>query len=144
LIGLGANYAVERVGLTGNDRLATLLVVLTLIQVAGMAGLALAGSLWVAVGALWARDAARALAGPLESAWLNRGIDSSSRATVLSVNSQFDAIGQVAGGPPLGALAGRTSIPVALLCSAGLLVPVAVIFARLGRRVTRSDAVRPV
>jgi MFS family permease len=144
LIGLAANYAVERAGLTGNAHPAVLLVVLTLIQVAGMAGLALAGSLWPAIGALWARDAARALAGPLESAWLNRGIDSSSRATVLSVNSQFDAIGQVVGGPPLGALAGRTSIPVALLCSAGLLAPVAVILARLGRRVTPGDAVRPM
>jgi MFS family permease len=139
LIGLGVNYAVERAGLTGNAHPSALLAVLTLIQVAGMAGLALAGSLWPAIGALWARDAARALAGPLESAWLNRGIDSPSRATVLSVNSQFDAIGQVAGGPPLGALAGRTSVPVALLCSAGLLLPVAVIFARLGRLASRGD-----
>jgi MFS family permease len=134
LIGLGANYAVERAGLTATDHPARLLTVLTLVQVAGMAGFALTGTLWVAVGALWARDAARALSGPLQSAWLNRGIDSSSRATVLSVNSQFDAIGQVVGGPPLGALAGRTSIPVALLVSAGLLAPAAWIFARLGRR----------
>ncbi|GIE74957.1 tetracycline efflux MFS transporter TetA(P) [Actinoplanes philippinensis] len=134
LIGLGANYAVERAGLTESGHLPRLLTILVLVQVAGMIGFALAGALWAAVGALWARNAARALSGPLESAWLNRGIDSSTRATVLSVNSQFDAIGQVAGGPPLGALAGRTSIPVALLVSAGLLAPAAWIFARLGRR----------
>ncbi|MEV4280652.1 MFS transporter [Actinoplanes xinjiangensis] len=134
LIGLGANYAVERAGLTESDRPSRLLAVLTVVQVAGMAGFALAGTLWIAVGALWARDAARALSGPLQSAWLNRGIDPSSRATVLSVNSQFDAIGQVVGGPPLGALAGRTSIPVALLVSAGLLAPAAWILARLRSR----------
>lgn len=133
LIGLGANYAAERAGLAAAAHPAGLLSVLTLLQVGGMAGLALAGSLWPAIGALWARDAARALSGPIESAWLNRNIDSASRATVLSVNSQFDAIGQVAGGPPLGVLAGRASIPVALLCSAGLLAPAAWIFARLGR-----------
>jgi MFS family permease len=137
LIGLGANYAVERAGLTESDQPARLLAILTLVQVGGMAGFALTGTPWVAVGALWARDAARALSGPLQSAWLNRGIDSSSRATVLSVNSQFDAIGQVVGGPPLGALAGRTSIPVALLVSAGLLAPAAWIFARLGRPASR-------
>ncbi|MEU4154886.1 MFS transporter [Actinoplanes sp. NPDC026670] len=134
LIGLAANYAAERAGLTQNDHPARLLAVLTVVQVAGMAAFALAGTLWVAVGALWARNAAGALSGPLQSAWLNRGIDSSSRATVLSVNSQFDAIGQVVGGPPLGALAGRTSIPVSLLVSAGLLAPAAWIFARLERR----------
>ncbi|MFC4069731.1 MFS transporter [Actinoplanes subglobosus] len=133
LIGLAVNYGVERAGLTETDRPGRLLAVLTVVQVVGMAGFALAGTLWAAVGALWARDAARALSGPLESAWLNRGIDSSSRATVLSVNSQFDAFGQVVGGPPLGALAGRTSIPVALLVSAGLLAPAAWIFTRLAR-----------
>ena len=47
-----------------------------------------------------------------------RNLDSSTRATVLSMNSQANAIGQVVGGPPLGALATRTSIPVALLVAA--------------------------
>jgi hypothetical protein len=133
LIGLAANRAVERAGLEATAHPSRLLAVLTLLQVGGMAGFALAGSLWPAIGALWVRAAAGALSGPLRSAWLNRAIDSASRATVLSVHSQFDAIGQVAGGPPLGVPAGRTSIPVALLVSAGLLAPAAWIFARLGR-----------
>lgn len=77
--------------------------------------------------------AAQAVAEPIESAWLNRDIDSASRATVLSVNSQFNAIGQVVCGPPLGALAGRTSIPVAMIVSAGILAPASAVYARLRR-----------
>ncbi|CAM3251123.1 MFS transporter [Stackebrandtia soli] len=108
-----------------------LLAVLVIVQAGGIAGLALSGNLWFAVGAVWIRDAARVVSEPIQAAWLNRSVDSGTRATVLSINSQFNGIGQIAGGPPLGALAGRTSIPVALLVSAGLLVPAALVFARL-------------
>lgn len=101
------------------------------VQAAGIVGVALLASLWPVMVALWLRNAARSLAGPIEAAWLNRNVDSASRATVLSVNSQMDAVGQVAGGPPLGALASRTSIPVALLVSAALLLPAGGLLARL-------------
>lgn len=101
------------------------------VEVAGIAGLALLGTLWAALGGLWARNAAAALAEPIQSAWLNRNLDSRTRATSLSLNGQADAIGQVIGGPPLGVLANRVSVPAALLTSAAILAPSAAVYARL-------------
>lgn len=108
-----------------------LLSVLTTLQVLGIAGLALVGNLWVALAAMWVRDAALAVALPVQAAWLNRNVDSQSRATVLSMRGQADAIGQVAGGPPLGVLANRTSISTALVASAVILAPTALVYLRL-------------
>ena len=111
-----------------------LLAMLVLVQAAGVVAFALVGSVVVALAALWISDACRALAEPVQAAWLNRGLDSRSRATTLSLIGQMDALGQVAGGPPLGALATRASIPVGLVASALVLVPAAAILARMGSR----------
>jgi len=90
-------------------------------------------SVWPALIALWVRDAARNLAYPVQSAWLNRNVESSARATTISMTSQADALGQVLGGPGLGALATRTTIPTALSASGLLLVPAAALFWRIPR-----------
>lgn len=108
-----------------------ILAVLALIQVAGIVGLALLGQLWLALAAMWVKNAAAAIATPIEAAWLNRNVESRIRATVLSMTGQADAIGQVVGGPPLGALANRTSVAAALLVSAVITTPITVIYARL-------------
>jgi DHA3 family tetracycline resistance protein-like MFS transporter len=50
--------------------------------------------------------------------------------------SQANAIGQVVGGPPLGAL-GRTSLRAALLASGLILTPIPVLYLRL--RPARSE-----
>jgi MFS family permease len=104
---------------------------LTALRIGGMVVFALGAPLWVALSGLWARTAAIALAEPVEATWLNAHADGATRATVLSTNSQLDAIGQVAGGPPLGLLARSAGVPVALLAAAALLVPAAVIQLRL-------------
>jgi DHA3 family tetracycline resistance protein-like MFS transporter len=113
-----------------------LLAALAVLQVVGILGLALLGDLWLALAAMWLRGAARAVAAPIQAAWLNRNVDSSVRATVLSMNGQFDAIGQVIGGPPLGALANRSSVSTALAVSALVLSPIALLYARLRPRPT--------
>lgn len=95
--------------------------------------LALAGGLWVALAGLWVRAAAAAVAAPVRAAWLNRNLDPETRATALSVNSQANAIGQVAGGPPLGALGNRAGVPIALVVSALVLSPAVVVYGRLRR-----------
>jgi MFS family permease len=102
-------------------------------QVLALAGLALVGSLWLALAFVWLRGAAMAFSRPIEAAWLARNLDSSTRATVLSMNSQAGAIGQVVGGPPLGALATRTSIPVAHLVAAVVQAPSVAAFWRIRR-----------
>ncbi len=129
VVSLVVNRYAERA--VSNPHPNVLLAGLVGVEIVGILGLALLGHLWLALAALWTRNAARALAIPIQAAWLNRNVDSRSRATLLSVDSQLDAVGQVLGGPPLGALATRTSIPVALVVSAGLLTPAAAIYARL-------------
>ncbi|MHB1472872.1 MAG: hypothetical protein ACYCV4_04455 [Dermatophilaceae bacterium] len=62
-------------------------------QVVGIVGLALLGNMWLALAAMWIRDAAIAVAQPIQAAWLNRNVDSQTRATVLSMNSQANAVG---------------------------------------------------
>ncbi|WP_404388719.1 MFS transporter [Humibacillus xanthopallidus] len=102
-------------------------------QVAAVVGVALLGNLWLALACVWVRGAAMAFSGPIEAAWLARNLDSATRATVLSMNSQANAIGQVVGGPPLGALATRTSIPVAMLVAAVVQAPSVLAFLRIRR-----------
>jgi MFS family permease len=108
-----------------------LLALLSLFQVAGVIGFALAGHLWLGLAAMWFGSVAGTIAYPVESAWLNRNVESRSRATVISMVSQSDAIGQVIGGPPLGALAGRTSIRTALVVSGLILTPIPALYLRL-------------
>ena len=47
------------------------------------------------------------------STWTNRQLESDIRATVFSMSAQLDAFGQVASGPPMGAVATRTAVRVA-------------------------------
>jgi MFS family permease len=102
-----------------------------LLQVVAVAGVALLGNLWLVLACVWLRSAAMAFGAPIEATWLNRNLDGSTRATVLSMNGQANAIGQVAGGPPLGALATRTSIPLALVVAAAVQAPSVIAFLRV-------------
>ena len=58
---------------------------------------------------------------PFYTGWVNRKLDPSVRATVISMSSQVDAMGQIGGGPFVGGIANRTGIPSGLMVSAGLL-----------------------
>ena len=53
---------------------------------------------------LWLAQAMRGIRNPLMEAWTNQHIESSVRATVLSIQGQADALGQIAGGPVVGAV----------------------------------------
>ena len=60
--------------------------------------------------------------------WINRTIvDSSVRATTLSMVSQADAVGQVVGGPAIGGLATAVSLRAGLAVGALMLVPAALL-----------------
>ncbi|MFI6831350.1 MFS transporter [Kribbella sp. NPDC050241] len=137
---LGLNkLSPERVGASHPNGV---LALLSLLQVVGVISFALLDHLWLALAAMWLRTIADTLAWPIESAWLNRHVDSRSRATVISMVSQANAIGQVAGGPPLGALAGRSGLRAALLTSGLILTPIPALYLRLRevRRPEEADA----
>ncbi len=67
---------------------------------------------------------------PLYSAWINRGIPSAVRATVLSVFGQMDAIGQVIGGPAIGIIANQFGLRAALVAAGIVLSPVLLLYKR--------------
>lgn len=79
---------------------------------------------------LWLTGAARAIRNPLMDAWINQHTESDVRATVLSIQGQADALGQIAGGPAVGAIGLVSSARVAISISAILLLPILPVFRR--------------
>jgi DHA3 family tetracycline resistance protein-like MFS transporter len=104
------------------------LTVLTSLIVAGLLAFAWVSVLapgvrfWLALLAMWVVDVTRSLVGPLYESWVNQRLDSSVRATILSMSGQVDAIGQVTSGPLVG-MVGNVSVQMALTMSASLLSP---------------------
>lgn len=76
----------------------------------------------------------RTITVPLRETWLNHGLPSEVRATVLSMAGQMDAFGQIAGDPAIGLLAQRTGVRVALVMGAVILLPIIGLYARTIRQ----------
>ncbi|MDN5726790.1 MAG: MFS transporter, partial [Propionibacteriales bacterium] len=110
------------------------------LQVLGVVLFALAGNVGLALAGSWLRAAATSVAGPIRRAWLNRNVASSARATTVSMMGQADALGQVTGGPALGALANAVGIPIALLVAGAVQLPTVVVYLRL--RPNRGESIR--
>ncbi|MGI8485775.1 MAG: MFS transporter [Thermomicrobiales bacterium] len=132
IFGLSASEVLKRRNseVLGSGTPARLLTICAAIQVTTTVVFALAGNLWLAFGMLWVRSALSAITGPVEAAWMNRNLDSSLRATVISMNGQANAIGQVGGGPVLGWVGNTVSVRAALLCSAVVLSPIVALYQR--------------
>lgn len=109
-----------------------LLVSMAVLKVVATIGFALSPVTWVALPLLWSRSVAETVAEPVQAAWMNRNLEPAVRATVLSMEGQLNAVGQIAGGPPLGMLGNRVSVRGALVGSALVFLPVAWIYRRLG------------
>jgi MFS transporter, DHA3 family, tetracycline resistance protein len=60
---------------------------------------------------------------PLNLAWISQNTDSNVRATVISMNRQAEAIGEITGGPPIGAIGSLVGIRAALLTAGVLMAP---------------------
>lgn len=90
---------------------------------AALIGFALSPILGLALGLYLLINISRNVAIPLYTAWVNQKLDSGTRATVLSMSGQVDAIGQIAGGPAVGLIARTFSVVAALVTSGLLLSP---------------------
>ena len=102
--------------------------------VLALAGFGLARRFDLALALLWLIVVLRAIHGPLHATWFNQRIDNPQvRATLFSISSQVDSIGQVAGGPGVGAI-GNASIRLALVASAAILSPAAMLYGLVARR----------
>jgi DHA3 family tetracycline resistance protein-like MFS transporter len=73
----------------------------------------------------------RTISDPILRTWINQNTESNVRATVLSMDSQANSLGQMIGGSAIGAIGSAISLPVALVTTGLARVPVALLFARL-------------
>jgi DHA3 family tetracycline resistance protein-like MFS transporter len=69
---------------------------------------------------------------PLYRAWINQRLDSDTRATVISMSGQVDAIGQITSGP-VAALVSLASVRAAITMASLLLAPALPLIARANR-----------
>jgi DHA3 family tetracycline resistance protein-like MFS transporter len=120
----------RRVDTTDHRLTSRVLTILCAGQIAAVIAFGLAGGFWWAALAGWSLGVFRHLLDPLYNAWLNRGIDSRYRATVLSMRGQVDAFGQIAGGPLIGVIGTWFSLRLALVAAGLILLPALPLFAR--------------
>lgn len=96
-------------------------------------------ALAVSIAAVWLVSITRNVMGPLYDAWVNQRLDSDTRATVISMSGQVDAIGQVASGPIAG-LISLWSIRAAIMGASLLLLPALPLISRANRLRAEDDA----
>lgn len=121
-------------------RTARLLMVLSSLTILTGLGLALAGNFALAFVVLMLRAVVFALMWPLYDTWLIQHIRPEVRATVISMMGQANSIGQVAGGPGVGAIGRFASIRAALAVSALLFTPAPALYGWLLRKEIDIDA----
>lgn len=138
LLGIGlTEVARRRVDTSGHRVVARAVLGLTAALAAGLFVFALTDSFFVALLAFWALSAARRTLMPLYTTWVNQHVESSVRATVLSMSSQVDAFGQIVGGPIVGGIGTTLGLRAALTSSAAILstaLPLLIRVIRLDRR----------
>ena len=100
----------------------------------GMAVFAVAGSFELAVAGYLLARVMRRVTVPISTAWINQSLTPHVRATVMSLNAQTDAVGQIAGGPLLGLLAASAGTRAAMLTVALFIVPALLLYVRTIRR----------
>jgi DHA3 family tetracycline resistance protein-like MFS transporter len=110
----------RRLDTTNQIALARALQIIPLLIAGSVLIFAWTDSFVMAVVMTWIVGISRSVAYPLEAAWMNKYIDSKVRATVISMTSQVNALGQIVGGPGVGYVGNRFSLPSALSISGTL------------------------
>jgi len=120
----GVEVARRRIDTETHLGAARVLLILHVVLIGMVVAFALAVSFEMAAVSYLVTRIVRRVAMPIASAWINLGLTSDVRATVHSLNSQADALGQIAGGPLLGWLAvAAGSTRPAMLAVAVILTP---------------------
>ena len=137
VMGIGAIQVVKkRVHLEGHARVARVLGVIDLALAFAVVAFAVTGRFGVAMVMFWIVGGLRNVRTPIFTAWVNQGLDPKTRATINSMATQADAVGQAAGGPILGVIATTAGAPWAIGISGLLRLPALALYARAIRRGT--------
>lgn len=135
LMSIGVSEVVlRRVDTASHSKTARALRSITIVLIASLVGFALAPELAWVVLAYLIIYVTRNIIEPLYTAWVNQSLDSQVRATVLSMGSQVDAIGQVLGGPVVGLIGNLFSVRIAIIVSGITLTPILPLFTRTIRQ----------
>lgn len=130
LLNLGMTEVIKRrLDINCHRAVANLLLVFTACLVVSILGFALAGNFWVALVAIWCASVFRDVQEPVYRTWQIQRIDPAVRATVLSIDGQVNALGQIAGGPAVGAI-GNISLRAALVVAGAALSPALLLLMR--------------
>jgi len=96
---------------------------ITTVQMLAILCLAVAGEFALAAAAYCVIFAFSFAYDPFHLAWINQNVDSSVRATVISMDSQTDALGRTLGGPVIGVVGSLMSLRMALALAGFALLP---------------------
>jgi DHA3 family tetracycline resistance protein-like MFS transporter len=125
------SFLIPRFEHADNPALARALMLLTAVVSGSVIVFGVATGFAVALVAYMLARLARRITDPLYLTWLNRNIeDSSVRATVTSMVNQTGAVGEIAGGPGVGAVGTVVSLRAALVLAGALLAPAVALYAR--------------
>lgn len=120
---IATGIANRKLDTADNHTLVRALQVINLLIIAGILAFAITGQFVIALVAAWLVAPLRITYNPLETAWVNRHVDSKVRATVLSTFGQVSALGEILGGPFAGAIGTLRSLRAALISAALILLP---------------------
>lgn len=120
----------RRLDTTSHTAVARTLLGVNALLALGVIVFGLSGNFVLALATWWAVTLLRRVNTPLVTAWLNQHVAPSVRATVFSINNQADALGQIGGGPLLGAAAAGISIPAGIVLAGLFVLPALPLYAR--------------
>lgn len=139
ILGLvGTEIARRKVDINSQAAIVRTLMFLTSATAICMIIFGITGNFWLAAIVYCLSITLRITSDPILKTWMNQNTESHVRATVLSMDSQFNSLGQMIGGSTIGAIGTAISLPLALVTTGLARVPVAILFARLvlqGKRV---------
>jgi DHA3 family tetracycline resistance protein-like MFS transporter len=125
----------RRVTFEDHSKVAKAMFAFNAVIIVATLGFALAGNFVVAFGMELIRGVTYSLLRPIAATWMNQSIsDSRIRATVLSMNGQANALGQIFGGPGIGWIGNAFGIRAAIAAAGLLLTPALVLIARSLRK----------
>ncbi|HLF79551.1 MAG TPA: MFS transporter, partial [Dehalococcoidia bacterium] len=127
------SVVIKKVNTASEGALTRSLFVINALQAVSLVGFALAGNFEVGMLMCWSGVALSVAHEPLYLAWINQHVESQVRATVISMGSQLDSLGQIIGGPALGTLGTLTSLRAALLGAGAVLLPALLLYTRAAK-----------
>ncbi len=136
----------QRLDTTDHDALARALQITDALRIVGVIAFAFSASFVVGLATFWPARTFASLHVPLYNAWINLSLESRIRATMLSVSTQCDSLGQVLGGPVVGMIANVGSVQMGLVVAGLMLAPVLPLYGKAMNRFLpgpASDAPEP-